>query len=155
MCGGVGFKIKDIKKSELEKYYSQAEVGRIRNEGRAESFFWHKQAVLPVKEKDGVHLLLWGNKNTGIRLPKTGWAKAESLASGRWDYLHPQPVDIAVESGYEKKVWFDLPSGTKGIIVERDGEERVYMVTQPASDSYKRETGHDREPPGKKIHFRH
>ena len=59
-------------------------------------------------------------------------------------------MDLLFDSGYEKKIWFDLPGGTKGILVKRGGEERVYMITREASEEYKNETGHGREPLGGK-----
>jgi len=155
MCGGVGFKIKNIPEEELKKYYSSELIKRFKSEGRVESFFWLEKPVLPVKSKKGTQLLLWGNKDEDIKLPKTGWAKKESLDQGKWDYLKPEMVDIPVDSGYEKKIWFDLPEGTKGIVVEKDADERVYMITKEASQEYKEKTGHDREPLGEKDNYQH
>lgn len=155
MCGGVGFKIKNIPDRELKKYYSSEILKRFKSADRIESFFWRDNPVLPVKTKSGLQLRLWGNKNVNLKLPKTGWAKAESLKEGRWDYMRPEIVDIPIDSGYEKKVWFDMPEGTKGIIVKHGEEERVYMVTKEADFRYKQETKHDREPLGKKINYRY
>lgn len=155
MCGGVGYKTKNIPEEELKKYYSPELIKRFKTEGKAESFFWHKNAVLPIQSKSGkVQLMLWGNKDKDLKLPPTGWAKEESLKEGKWDYMHPEPVDIPVDSGYEKKTWFDLSEGTKGIVVKRGDEERVYMITREASEEYKKETGHGREPIGKKKNFK-
>jgi hypothetical protein len=155
MCGGVGFKIKNISDQELKKYYSPELIKRFRASDRLESFFWYKDAVLPIKTKEGTQLKLWGNKDAKIKLPQTGWAKEESLQAGKWDYLHPEPVVIPVDSGYEKKTWFDFLSGTKGILVKHGPEERVYMITAAASAEYKKATGHDREPPGEKSNYEH
>jgi hypothetical protein len=154
MCGGVGFKTKNIPEEELKKYYSPELVRRFKTTGRIESFFWNKEAVLPVKSKKSVQLMLWGNKDENIKLPKTGWARAESLKDGKWDYLHPEPVEIPVDSGYEKKTWFDFAGGTKGIVVKKDNSERVYMITEEASKEYKNKTGHDREPLGRKENYK-
>lgn len=153
MCGGVGFKIKNIPEEELKKYYSKDLIQRFIKVNRVESFFWQKDPVLPIKSKQGIQLKLWGNKDKDIRLPKTGWAREESLGEGRWDYLEPEMVDILVDSGYEKKTWFELPSGTKGAVVKRGGEERVYIITREASKKYREETGHGREPLGKKKNY--
>lgn len=155
MCGGVGFKIKNIPEAELKKHYSPELIKRFKTTGRIESFFWHKDAVLPVHTIQGDKLLKWGNKEDEVRLPKTGWAKNESLQQGKWNYLRPESVDIPATEGYEKKTWFDLPQGTKGIIVKKDQDERVYMITKVASTDYKRATGHDREPLGKKENYEH
>ena len=153
MCGGVGFKIKNIPEPELKKYYSPEMIKRFKITERIESFFWNNNPVLPVKSKKGIQLLLWGNKDENVKLPKTGWAKEESLKIGKWNYLNPEPVDIPVDSGYEKKTWFEMPKGTKGIVIKRDGNERVYMITKEASAEYMKETGHDREPPGEKKNY--
>lgn len=154
MCGGVGFKIKNISDDELKKYYSPEYVRRMKAGGKAESFFWHKNAVLPVKSKNGAELKEWGNKDEQLKLPLTGWAKEESLKAGKWDYLKPEVVDVPVDSGYEKKTWFDFKGGTKGIIVKKNGSEKVYMITKEASEDYKNETGHNREPLGEKMNFK-
>jgi len=155
MCGGVGFRIKNIPEGELKKFYSPELIKRFKREDRVESFFWYKDPVLPIKTKQGTQLMLWGNKDKEIKLPKTGWAKSESLKQGKWNYLKPEPVDIPIESGYEKKTWFSMPEGTKGIVVKRDKNERVYMITKEASQDYKKETGHDREPVGEKKNYEH
>jgi hypothetical protein len=154
MCGGVGYKIKNISEKELLKYYQSEAVQLFLAEGKAKSFFWHPNAVLPIKHKTGIQLVLWGNKDKEIKLPQTGWAKTETLQAGKWDYLKPEPVDILVDSGYEKQVWFDLPEGTRGIIVRKGVQERVYMITQAASEEYLMATGHDREPLGVKRNYR-
>lgn len=155
MCGGVGFKIINIPESELKKYYSPELIRRFKTSERIESFFWQNNAVLPVKSKQGTELKLWGNKDDKVKLPKTGWAKAESLKGGKWNYLRPEIVDIPIDSGYEKKTWFDLPQGTRGVVVKREKTERVYMITKEASTEYKKETGHDREPLGEKKNYEH
>lgn len=151
MCGGVGFKTKNIPEEELKKYYSPELIKRFKTSGRIESFFWDKQPVLPMQSKNGIELKKWGNRDQELKLPKTGWAKEESLKKGKWGYLHPELVNIPVEDGYEKKVWFNLPEGTKGILVKKENEERVYIITKEATEDYKKNTKHDREPLGKKI----
>jgi len=153
MCGGVGYKAKNIPEAELRKYYSPELIKRFKDENRVESFFWHDKAALPVKRQGKIQLMLWGNKDKSLKLPPTGWAREESLNSGKWDYLHPEGVDIPVDSGYEKKTWFDFNNGTKGVVVKTGDEERVYMVTKEASKEYERETGHGREPLGEKSNY--
>lgn len=154
MCGGVGFRIKNIPEQELKKYYSPELIRRLKTTGKIESFFWQKDAVLPVKSKSGEQLVFWGNKDEKIKLPKTGWAKEESLKEGKWDYLHPEIVNIPIDQGYEKKTWFDLPQGTKGVVVKKGDDSRVYMITKEASEEYLKQTGHNREPLGLKKNYK-
>jgi len=154
MCGGVGYKTKNIPDVELKKYYSQELIDRFKHEGRVESFFWHEQASLPIRRGEKIQLMLWGNKNKELKLPSTGWARIESIKNGKWDYLHPDEVDILVDKGYEKKTWFDFKNGTKGLIVKKGDEERVYMITKEASREYKDETSHNREPLGRKDNYK-
>jgi len=154
MCGGVGFKIKNIPEVELKKYYSPGLIKRFKTANRVESFFWRSDAVLPVKTKDGAELMKWGNKDKQLKLPLTGWAKIESLKAHKWDYLKPEIVDLPVDSGYEKKTWFDSPNGFKGIMVKKGEEERIYMITKQADENYQKQTGHNREPIGKKINYK-
>jgi hypothetical protein len=155
MCGGAGFRIKNIPEQELKKYYSPELISRFKTAGKIESFFWQKDPVLPVTSKQGEQLILWGNKDKNVKLPKTGWAKEESLNEGKWDYLRPEIVDIPIDQGYEKKVWFDLPEGTKGIVVKKGDNSLVYMITKEASEEYQKQTGHNREPLGKKKNYIH
>lgn len=155
MCGGAGFKIKNIPEKELNKFYSPELIKRFKTTGRIESFFWQKNAVLPVESKNGEQLVLWGNKDENLKLPKTGWAKEESIKRGKWDYLHPEIVDIPIDQGYEKKTWFDLPKGTKGLVVKKGEDNRVYMITKEASEEYQEQTGHNREPLGEKKNYKH
>lgn len=156
MCGGVGYTIKNISDQELKKFFSPSLIDKIKENKRIETFYWYKDPILPVKTKRGIQLMIWGNKDKNLKLPQTGWAKQESLTVGKWNWLHPEIVDIPVDSGYEKKVWFDLPEGTKGVIVKdsQKNVERVYTVTKPASKKYIDETSHDREPLGEKKNYR-
>lgn len=149
MCGGIGYKIKNIPEAELAKFYTPEEIARFKQTGAVEDFFWRRQPVLPIKTDQGIRLKVWGNKDKNLKLPATGWAREESIMDGKWDYLKPEEVLIGAEKGYEKKVWFDLPQGTPGLLVKRNGEERVYMITKPAGKTYQEKTGHDRQPIGK------
>lgn len=155
MCGGVGFKIKNISEEELKKIFINEEIDLFKKRGEAYSFYWDELPVLPVKIKKQIKLICWGNKNESIKFPKTGWAREESIKSGKWNYLNPEIVDVPINQGYEKKIWFDMPSGTKGILTHNSkGEQRVYMITKEADKEYVSETKHNREPLGKKINYR-
>jgi hypothetical protein len=79
-------------------------------------------------------------------LPKTGWAKLESVQKGTWKWLQPESVTIPSVQGFEKKKWFKTPGGIQGIKVKYKDQTRVYMLTAPATKNYLRLTGHERMP---------
>lgn len=149
MCGGIAFATSKIPKKELKKYYGQKEIEKFDKNSVVESYFWDPHPILPV-EKDGeTKLVMWGNRSDELKLPKTGWAKKESVEDGKWAHLSPGFVNIPVVRGYEKGVWFDVKSGNfRGIEVEKDGERRVYMMTEPAKPEYIKMTKHNRQPSG-------
>jgi len=146
MCGGIGFKISQIPKSELMRFYGAEKAEILAKKGIIESKFWDSQPVLPVIESGSVKLYDWGNRDKNINLPQTGWAKLESVEAGKWRHLHPERVQILVTKGYEKGVWFDIEGNLSGLKVAKDGIKRVYMETKPADAEYQKMTGHDREP---------
>lgn len=117
--------------------------------GHAENFFWSRRPVLPFVKSSGltdVHLADWGNRENDIDLPKTGWVRWESFGEGEWNHLHPTKILIPAYRGCEKKVWFDIGDPIAGILAEKDGIVRAYMITLPANDEYRALTGHDRMP---------
>lgn len=148
MCGGIGFGYKKVPEEQLKQFFSQKELEKFKKDNLVTSFFWSKNPVLPIQEENGsIVLLPWGNRNINEKMPKTGWAKNESLQKHKWDYLKPVNSKILADKGYEKGVWFDIPNGfLKGITIKQQDQSLVYMVTQPASPEYFKLTGHDRQP---------
>jgi hypothetical protein len=102
--------------------------------------------VLPALLGDELHLFDWGNRDETLKLPKTGWVRAESLEAGKWKYLKPIEVIIPALYGVEKKVWFGIDHGIRGFLVRRGDVQRVYMLTVPPTPEYQTLTGHDRMP---------
>jgi len=147
MCGGLAFPAKKVAKGELEKWFSPGEIEEIGKTGVAQTFYWSKKPFLPVEDGENIRLVEWGNRDKELKLPQTGWAKSESINEGKWAWLNPKNVTIPVEKGCEKKQWFDVPSGGfRGIIVEKEGQEHAYMMTQAAEESYAKKYNHDRQP---------
>lgn len=105
--------------------------------------------LLPVLVDDMRKVMPWGNRDDRhSALPHTGWCRVESLSRGTWDWLHPREVQIPAERGLEKGVWFRVPgSAIRGVLVkDATGGDHVYMLTQPATQTYRQLTGHEREP---------
>jgi len=147
MCGGIASDLSKIPQGELKKYFSAEEIAKFKRLGVFQSFFWAKVPVLPISYDGKVRLMDWGNREGEKDLPKSGWAKQESVEGGKWMYLKPAIVKILADRGYEKGKWFDIESGgLKGLLVDKNNHERVYMLTKPANEKYLKSTGHDREP---------
>jgi putative SOS response-associated peptidase YedK len=165
MCGGVIFPYKKEYRALLEQFYSPEEVDQFEAMGEVKSLYWQKgEPVLPVvsssaaeedekdqgndgsTEESGPRLMLWGNRDKDAPFPKTGWARAESIEEGKWRYLKPKPAVIPVSYGVEKGKWFSIQNGIAGLVVQKDGEERVYMLTREANPEFFDHTHHDRMP---------
>jgi len=115
-------------------------------------YFPNPKALLPVKKKSGeIELLPWGRreKQAGV-LPLGGWARLDSIYSGRWDRWEKKAVKILVNQFMEKDIsgnshWFDITKGQfiQGLIARHQQEQRLYIVTvEPEFD----EAVHNRWP---------
>jgi hypothetical protein len=118
------------------------------------TYFPNPGAALPVLRRDGKHELLpWGRREEHDRrdaggratpgavaeegvLPPGGWARLDSIKSGKWERYEPVPVRLDVESFMEKdragtSHWYRLETGQwiQGLIATRGEEQRVYVVT--------------------------
>ena len=117
MCGGVQFK----------------------HEGKTlKVYFPSPQAVLPVRLKSGVHMLLpWGRREgESGALPVGGWARHESILAGKWDRFFPKAVRLDLEAFMEKdnqgkSHWYPLVASdaVQGLTAQEEDEQRVYVVT--------------------------
>lgn len=88
---------------------------------------------------------MWGRRKDQDpgRFPNGGWARIESIKMGKWKPWHPRPVLIAADSFMEKdheKQTHWIPLNTKmviqGLLAERNGELRVYVVTVNTPPEY-------------------
>lgn len=152
MCAGISFSIDIIEPSELDQFFTPDEFRKQRKGDLIETFFWQNKPFLPVEENNSVHLYHWGNREEFLKMPKTGWAKIESIQDGRWDYLSPKAVCIPSIMGCEKKHWFKTPKGIKGVKVRYHNVTRVYLLTTKASQDFAEYTCHDRMPVGRIIY---
>ena len=153
MCGGYRVYSEKIKETELLKFFSPEQVEEIMNKEFYEGHFWDPRPLLPVEVQGQISFFDWGNRDKKAPFPTTGWAKQESIEKGRWNWLHPKAAKIPIVKGLEKGVWFDLPEGTEGLLVEKEDDKRVYMITEAASDDYKKHVKHERMPVGKKKNY--
>jgi len=153
MCAGLSFHIDNLNRNEIDRFYTQEEWQKQRRGDQIQVFFWQNRPYLPVEEDGLIHLYDWGNKEQLMKLPKTGWAKIESVRDGLWDWLVPKKVIIPSLMGYEKRKWFKTPEGVSGIKIKFHNITRVYLLTQKADQKFIKLTGHDRMPIGKISYF--
>jgi hypothetical protein len=155
MCGGVIFPYKKEYREMLEQFYSPEEVARFEATGEVRSLYWQPgEPVLPVLASEDEEesaaapprLMRWGNRDKEAQFPKTGWARMESIEEGKWRYFKPKPALIPVSYGVEKGKWFSIQTGIAGLVVQKDGEERVYMLTKEANPEFFDHTHHERMP---------
>lgn len=158
MCGGVIFPYREEYHDMLAELYPAAELKKFESDGRVRSLYWQKPApVLPVVPEAGDNgvaaleaavprLMLWGSRDKDAPFPNTGWARLESIEQGKWRHLRPRPALIPVSFGVEKGRWFTIKHGIAGLIVERDGEERVFMLTRQSNPEFLEATRHERMP---------
>jgi len=153
MCGGVIFPFKEVYREALAEYYSPEQIEEFEQTGQVKSVYWQKtEPVLPVVSQEDEddepkeEVLLWGNRDKEAPFPQTGWAREDSIESGKWAYMKPKPALIPVTHGVEKGRWFDIDEGIHGVIVQKGGERRVYMLTQDATSDFLAATKHDRMP---------
>ncbi len=146
MCGGVRFKYDEKLEPALAEIYTAEQIAQARSSGFVTSVFWQARPVLPAIVDGDLRLFDWGNRDDALKLPKTGWVRIESLEAGKWRYLRPHEIVIPAFQGVEKKVWFGIDHGIRGFLVQRDGQERVYMLTLPPTPEYSALTKHDRMP---------
>ncbi len=147
MCGGITVHWQTVPQELAQQYgFLPVSVGSQKHVLR----FLYRDPVprLPAFFHDQLDIYPWGNRdNKQSRLPKTGWAKAESVDQGKWNWLHPEPVEIPASHGVERGVWFPIEKGMRGLLV-KDEQDRphVYMLTQAASPEYAAMTKHERMP---------
>ena len=136
MCGAIAIDYKPSLKKALSEFYTDQEINRFEQKGEIVFAYWDKHPVLPVKNKAGIELKEWGNRDAHLKIPKTGWARLESLLEKKWDHLKPKVVLIPAKRGCEKKHWFDLDKDIKAVLIQKNGVQRVYMITEVASDEF-------------------
>lgn len=108
-------------------------------------YFPNPKARLPVRLKDGgVTWVAWGSRNRADHtFPNGGWARLESIKSGKWKAWHPRPVLIVCDRFMEKDEngtshWIDVDPCLmiQGLIAEREEKQLIYVVTEAPPSNY-------------------
>lgn len=97
--------------------------------------------LVPVVKSDNeIELVRWGRtKAESGKSFKHHCARMESIEAGKWSWLQPKAVSIAIDEyadyGKDNEVhWHKLKAGEflRGALIQDEGTLRVYVVTEPA-----------------------
>ncbi len=100
--------------------------------------FRQRPALLPIWHEGLLRLVPWGNRReeSGF-LPCTGWTRTASIEQGLWAESNAIEVEIPATLGDDNGVWFRIRQGIRGLlVVDETGQERVFVICQPASHYY-------------------
>lgn len=135
MCVGVALAYSELPLAVIERFGLDDRV-HDRGGEREVRFYWMANpTLLPVWWGGKLHVVRWGNKDRAERrLPPTGWTRQETVESGWWSELSPEPVVIPATYGLSNGVWFRVKQGVRGLLVrDRRGEPVVFMVAEPST----------------------
>lgn len=105
-------------------------------------YFPNPKAALPVRrEGEKIEWVKWGLRKEEKNVPKGfvqgGWARIDSVDTGKWEKYQAERVKLAVIAFMEKDKerishWVDVPDGAAldGLVVTIGGESRLYVVTE-------------------------
>ena len=109
-------------------------------------YFPSPKAALPVLKKNGeVEWVTWGKRKEedAPQFPNGGWARLDSIQSGKWQRYDPKPILLPIHSFMEKdhdktSHWFDLKPNEllHGLLMVQDHELRVYVVTTDTPEEF-------------------
>jgi hypothetical protein len=103
--------------------------------------------LLPAWVESELSIFSWGQPRRKSKLPRTKVVAQETLQAGVWQDVHPEPVDIPANFGWDKGVWYRIKEGIRGILVRDESDNQiVYVLTEPASHYYQVMTRNTRMP---------
>lgn len=102
---------------------------------------------LPAWVGNELNVFSWGHPRRTSKLPRTKAVAQETIRAEIWQNVHPEPVDIPANFGWDKGVWYRIKEGIRGILVRDESNNPiVYMLTEPASHYYRVMTRNNRMP---------
>jgi len=152
MCIGIALDARILTEVFLSRFGLRSRMQSDLFNSPAELQFRYNDPIpqLPIQRAEGEawELVLWGNRdNPDSRLPRTGWAREESVLAGKWRSLKPETVMIPAQRGCEKGVWFPINFGMQGLLIADEHQTpHVFMLTRAATPEYAALTKHDRMP---------
>jgi hypothetical protein len=139
MCVGVALASSELPLALIEQ---RGLDERIHDRGGEKEvrFYWSASpTLLPVWYGGRLQIVRWGNKDRAEQnLPPTGWTWRETVESGRWSELAPEPVVIPATYGLANGVWYRVKQGMQGLVVhDRKGEPVVFLICEPSTRYYR------------------
>jgi hypothetical protein len=138
MCTAIALAYSELPVSLIEAHGLEDRV-HDRGGQKEVRFYWQASpTLLPVWCHGRLQIVRWGNKERAERkLPPTGWTWKETVESGRWSVLEPEPVVIPATFGLMNGVWFKVKQGMRGLLVrDRTGNSVVFLLSEPATRYY-------------------
>lgn len=139
MCTAVALALSELPLALVEEHKLADRVHERGGEKEVRFYWMAAPALLPVWWNGRLQIVRWGNKDRAERkLPPTGWTWRESVESGRWSALAPEPVDVPATYALANGVWFRVKQGLRGLLVQdRKGEPVVFLMTEPSTRYYR------------------
>lgn len=131
MCIAIEFNKYEIALAEHQKFRIDGDVAHVSTRD--------SRPLLAIRAFGGNRLVPWGNS-------KLFHCKKESLVSGKWRYLKPEPIEIIANRALTHGVWFQVKEGIRGVLINTPFGEECYVMTEPATHYFKTMTGADRMP---------
>lgn len=116
-------------------------------------YFPSPKAALPVIRPEGVEWVKWGRRKEEptSSFVQGGWARYDSIQSGKWDRCQPEFVRLAVIAFMEKDAarnshWVAVPDGkaVEALITRSGDDARLYVITEDTPPEFS--WVHDRWP---------
>jgi hypothetical protein len=138
MLSGVSLALSEVP---LEIIAQNNLAKRIRERGgerEVEFLFRDAPRLLPVWCEGRLHVVTWGNRRGESRiLPYTCWTHLATVESSGWAAFQTKAVIIPASLGLDKKVWFRIHQGVRGLLAKDErGVPRVYVVCEPSTRYY-------------------
>ncbi len=139
MCQGIALPISELPESWLKSRPQRIFLREPTAAREWRFLFRDAQPELPVWLDGRLTLVAWGNRSNKSRLPRGGWSRHESLASGLWSNLRTELVDVPATLGVENGIWYLIPEGgVRGLIAfDERNQPHAYVLTRPASHYYR------------------
>jgi hypothetical protein len=135
MCTAIALTMSELPVALLDEAKLESRI-HARGGEKEVRFDWQAvPTVLPVWWNGRLRIVRWGNRDRlEKKLPPTGWTWKDTVETGWWSALAPEPVDVLASCGFMNGVWFRVKQGMKGLLVHDQRDKPVvFMLCEPAT----------------------